>query len=104
MAEVRIRESASWRLDEIHRYTRERWGAQQAACYIVGLFEAFQGIETHETLSRPIPVAFGIDGYFFRYELHFVYWRRLSNGDIGIVTILHERMHRLARFQEDFGL
>jgi len=24
------------------------------------------------------------------------------NGNIGIVTILHERMHRIARFREDF--
>jgi len=26
-----------------------------------------------------------------------------SNGDIGIVTILHERMHQMDRFKEDFG-
>ena len=32
------------------------------------------------------------------------YWRYLSNGDIGIVTILHERMHQIDRFREDFGL
>lgn len=30
-----------------------------------------------------------------------VYWRRLSNGDVGIVTILHERMHQMDRFRED---
>jgi plasmid stabilization system protein ParE len=47
---------------------------------------------------------FGVQGYFFRYERHFVYWRRLGNGDIGIVTILHERMHQIDRFREDFGL
>jgi plasmid stabilization system protein ParE len=44
----------------------------------------------------------GCDRYFFRYERHFVYWRHLSNGDIGIVTILHERMHQIDRFKEDF--
>ena len=26
-----------------------------------------------------------------------------SNGDIGIVTILHERMHQIDRFREDFS-
>lgn len=31
-----------------------------------------------------------------------VYWRRLSGGDIGIVTILHERMHQIERFREGF--
>jgi len=44
-----------------------------------------------------------VDGFFFRYERHFVYWRRLSNGDVGIVTILHERMHQMERFRDAFG-
>ncbi len=101
---VRVQESASYRLDEIYRYTRDRWGARQANRYTTGLFEAFDGIETRKTKSRPIPAEFGIEGYFFRYEQHFVYWRRLSNGDIGIVTILHERMHQIDHFREDFGV
>ena len=104
MASVRIQEAASHRLDEIYRYTRERWGNEQADRYITGLFEAFDKIESRRVTSRPVPAEFGVDGYFFRYERHFVYWRRLSNGDIGIVTILHERMHQIDRFREDFGL
>ena len=57
----------------------------------------------HGIVSKPIPAEFGVEGFFFRYERHFVYWRHLSNGDIGVVTILHERMHRIDRFREDFG-
>ena len=104
MASVRVQEAASHRLDEIYRYTRDQWGAEQAERYITGLFASFAKIDTHEVLSRPIPAEFGIDGYFFRYERHFVYLRKLSNGDIGIVTILHERMHQIDRFRDDFGL
>lgn len=103
MAKVVVQEAASWRLDEIYRYARDRWGTEQADRYITGLFEAFEGIETHRTSSRHVPAEFGIEGYFFRYERHFVYWRRLSSGDIGIVTILHQRMHRIDRFRDDFG-
>ncbi len=103
MTNVRIQEAASYRLDEIYRYTRDRWGIQQADHYITGIFQAFAKIETREIASRPVPAEFGVEGYFFRYEKHIVYWRRLSNGDIGIVTILHERMHQIERFQEDFG-
>ncbi|MCQ9379502.1 type II toxin-antitoxin system RelE/ParE family toxin [Methyloversatilis sp. XJ19-49] len=103
MAGVRIQEAASWRLDDIYRYTRDRWGTEQANQYITGMFEAFDGIETHRTSSRPIPAELGIEGYFFHYERHVVYWRRLSNGDIGIVTILHERMHQIDRFRDDFA-
>ena len=104
MAVVRIQEAASHRLDEIYRYTRDRWGTEQADRHITGLFAAFDKIGTHGVLSRPIPVDFGVDGYLFRYERHFVYWRRLPDGRVGIVTILHERMHQIDRFREDFGL
>jgi plasmid stabilization system protein ParE len=103
LAAVRIQEAASHRLDNIYRYTRDRWGSEQADRYIRGLFEAFGKIETHGVTSRPVPAEFGVEGSFFRYERHFVYWRRLSNGDIGIVTILHERMHQIDHFREDFG-
>ena len=97
-----IQKSASYRIDEIYRYTRETWGATQAESYITGLFAAFRKIETHELLSRPIPAEFGVSGYFFRYQKHFVYWKYLSKDSIGIVTILHERMHQIARFKDDF--
>jgi len=103
MASIRIQEAASYQLDEIYRYTRERWGTQQADNYISGLFQALAKLESHEVASRPIPAEFEVEGFFFRYEKHIVYWRRLSNGDIGIVTILHERMHQIERLQKDFG-
>ncbi len=104
MATVRIQEAASYRLDEIYRYTRDRWGTEQADRYIVGLFDTFGKIQSHAVTSRPIPGEFGVEGYIARYERHLIYWRRLSNGDIGIVTILHARMHQIDRFREDFGL
>lgn len=99
---IRVQETASLRLDDIYRYTRDRWGEVQADRYITGMFEAFERIEAHGVASKPIPAQFGAEGSFFRYEHHFVYWRRLCDGDIGIVAILHERMHQLDRFKEDF--
>ena len=104
MATVLVQEAASHRLDEIYQYTCDNWGPEQADRYINGLFEAFGRIDTHTLVSRRVPVEFGVDGYVFRYERHFVYWRRLGNGDIGIVTILHERMHQIDRFRQDFGI
>ena len=100
---IRIQETASLRLDDIYRYTKNRWGRDQADRYITGMFAAFEKIETRGVRSKPIPAPFGVNGSFFRYEHHFVYWRRLSNGDIGIVTILHERMHQMERFRDDFS-
>ncbi len=101
MANIRIQESATYRLDEIYRYTRSQWGTTQADDYITRLFETFSKIETHEMASRPVPAEFGVEGFYFRFERHVVYWRRLTKGDIGIVTILHERMHQIERLRED---
>ena len=104
MAAIRIQERASHRLDDIYRSTRDRWGNEQAEKYITGLFADFDMIAGHGVASKPIPAEFGVEGFFFRYERHFVYWRHLLNGDIGIVTILHDRMHQIDRFRDDFGL
>lgn len=82
--------------------TCDRWGEVLADCYITGMFEAFERIEAYGVASKPIPAEFGVEGYCFRSEHHFVCWRRLSDGDIGIVAILHERMHQIDRFTEDF--
>jgi len=65
-------------------------------------FDAFGRIETQGVASRPGPAELGVEGFFLRDERHLVYRRRLSNGDIGIVTLLHERMHQIERFREDF--
>ncbi len=104
MTRFLIQNSASFRIDEIYRYTLKQWGAEKAETYISGLFKAFEKIEaeTYEVFSRPIPAEFGVDGFFFRYERHFVYWKYLSNGVVGIVTILHERMHQIECFKGDF--
>lgn len=103
MPAIRIQGRASRRLDEVYRYTRERWGDVQAEQYLAGMFAAFDGIATHGVLARPIPAEFGVNGYFIRYKHHVIYWRHLANGDIGIVTVLHERMHQRERLRDEFG-
>lgn len=101
---IRIQKAASIRLDEIYRYTRDQWGEARADAYIRDLFLAFERIETNGVRSKPIPGEFGVSGYYFRHQRHVIYWKLLKSGDIGIVTILHERMHQLARFRDDNGL
>ncbi|MDE0407189.1 MAG: type II toxin-antitoxin system RelE/ParE family toxin [Alphaproteobacteria bacterium] len=101
MTRVRVQRAAALRIEEIYRYSRERRGEAQAESYVTGLFEAFDDIATGAGASRPVPAEFGVEGYVFRYRRHFIYWKTLSDGAIGIVTVLHERMHRVERFQED---
>jgi len=102
MKKFLVLNSASYRIDEIYQYTLNRWGEKKAGSYIKGLFDSFAGIGTHTVVSRPVPAEFGVDGFFYKYEKHFVYWKFLQNGTVGIVTVLHERMHQIARFQDDF--
>lgn len=103
MARFLIQRVASLRIDEIYRYTLKEWGATQAEAYINSLFDAFAKVGTPAVVSRPVPAEFEVDGFYFRYEKHFVYWRYLSNDRVGIVTILHERMHLIDHFKDDFA-
>jgi plasmid stabilization system protein ParE len=98
---VKLQPAALLRLDEIFLYTRDRWGAEQARRYSDGLFAAIEGLVDQRTHSRPIPVEFGVKGFYFRYERHFVYWQQFSNGDIGVVSILHDQMHQVRRLRDD---
>lgn len=102
MSVYRILDAAGHRLDEIYLYTRENWGEAQADRYMHGLFERFEAIAARELPWKAIPAEFGINGYVCRYEKHFIYWKLLADGAVGIVTILHERMHQIERFREAF--
>jgi len=100
MVKFLVQKAASFRLDEIYRYSLSKWGSDAAKKYLEGMFKAFALIEQNKVSSRPIPSEFGIMGFFFQYKKHYVYWKYLSNGDIGIVTILHQRMHQIEQFRD----
>lgn len=93
-------ESADIRLKQIFSSTQENWGDEQTRQYIEGVFERFELIADEETLSHPIPAEFEVSGFFTRHEKH-VICRELGSGQVGIVTVLHERMHQMERFRED---
>ena len=99
MAKFLVQKAASLRLDEIYRYSRSKWGDKKAAAYIEGMFDTFSNIAQSKAFSRPIPSEFGINGFYCQYEKHFIYWKTLDDGQVGIVTILHQRMHQLKQFE-----
>lgn len=98
-----VQAAALGRLDQIHRYTAQQWGAAQADAYIRSLFDRFARIAAREQPWRRIPAEFGIDGFMCRHERHLIYWRVLDDGMVGIVTVLHERMHAIARLRDDYA-
>jgi toxin ParE1/3/4 len=92
---------ADARLDEIYEYGLRQWDQVRADTYLDELFECFELIARDEVWSSPLPAEFGINGFYRRQGRHFVYWKRLANGSVGIVTILHDSMHQIDRFKED---
>lgn len=92
---VRVQEAATLSRDDICCYTHNQSGEAQADRYITGMFEAFERIERNGVVLPPIPAEFRVEGFFFWYERHSVYWRRLSDGDIGIAAILDEGMRQI---------
>ena len=95
---------AGQRIHAIYDHTREQWGEDQADAYIHGMFARFDDIAARRIIWRAIPSAMGVAGYYCRYERHFIYWRLLEDGAVGIVTVLHERMHQIARLRDDMSM
>ena len=101
MPKFLVLKSAAARLTEIFVYTQRQWGDEQAHHCIDGIFDRFEQIANREVILRPIPAEFEVNGFYTVYEKHYIYWKELLSGQIGIVTILHERMHQMDRFKED---
>ncbi|MBN9241440.1 MAG: type II toxin-antitoxin system RelE/ParE family toxin [Mesorhizobium sp.] len=96
-----IQPNASARLEEIYRFTLQRFGEAQADRYLDGAFALFEDITAKRIVWRRIPREFGVNGFFARYRSHFVFWKLRSDGQIAIVAILHQRMDLALRLQED---
>ena len=103
MTGFRVEDIAAHRLDEIYHYTADTWGEGQAESYLRGLSDQFEAISARRIPWRAIPSEFEVDGYVCRYEKHLIYWRLLRDGNVGIVTVLHERMHQIDRVRDDFA-
>ena len=97
-----ISRSADHKIDDIYLYTVETWGTEQADRYVRGLFDLFQQIADKQVLWRTIPAEFRVQGFYTKYQKHFVFWKELPNGDVGIASILHERMDIGRHLSRDF--
>ena len=103
MARIRIDDTAAAQIEDIYIYTADQWGELQADAYVRGLYDMFQDIAEGRVTGRTIPAVFPVEGYVRPYRSHFVYWRKLDPDVVGIVAVLHERMHRVARVRKLLG-
>jgi toxin ParE1/3/4 len=83
--------------DEIFRTTRERWGQRQAETYVHGLHTHLALVAASRGLWRALPNRMGIlirsdvVIYVSRYQRHYIFFRDLPSGAIGILRLIDVR-------------
>jgi toxin ParE1/3/4 len=83
--------------DEIFRSTRERWGEQQAETYIIGLHAHLAVMAASRGLWRAwpdrlgIPIRSDVEIYVSRYQRHYIFFRQLPSGAMGILRLIDVR-------------
>ena len=107
MTGYRFYPTADERQDEIWNYTLSQWGEKQAEKYIIELHEHINKLASNKLLWRSlpsnlvIPQDLSLTVYFSHYSKYYIFFRELSDGVIGIMTILHETMDIPVRLKED---
>lgn len=99
--QARIFPAAEARLLEIWDYTLERWGEEQADCYVRDLIHRINALSNERHRWRPLADKQIPGVWFVRHEHHFVFFREFTSGCIGVISILHEKMDLPARVKED---
>lgn len=86
---------------EIWHYSEQHWGESQADKYIRGLHEAISKAAGDKGSWRVLGQPELRDLYYIRYEKHFIFFRLLTTGVLGVISILHEKMDIPNRLRED---
>lgn len=93
--------------DRIWRDTAKLWGEDKADTYIRGLHGHLEKLCITRALWRSLPIGLtlpaDIKGVInvSRYRRHYLFFRELPSGKIGVMSILHERMDIPARLMEE---
>ncbi len=87
---------------EIWHYTDKNWGEDQADKYIRGIYSAIEEAADSQQWRSFKDERFG-GVHFIRYEHHFIFFRKLPKGRLGVISILHERMNIPDRLEEDLS-
>jgi toxin ParE1/3/4 len=90
VATPRITRAAERDLIEISRYTRERWGSEQARRYVSLLDARFVALAKNPQSGRPRDDI--RTGYWCARESRHAIFYRLMGVEVEIVRVLHERM------------
>lgn len=100
---VRIFPAARDRLLDIWDYTAESWGDQQADAYVRRIVDRLDQASHQRHLWRVVSDKSLVGVYFLRVEHHYAFFRELSLGELGVLSILHESMDLPSRLKEDLA-
>lgn len=93
--------------DEIWIYSFNYWGEVQANKYLQELHQHLQNLVDKNIPWKLlpgdiiVPPNIEVNVYLSHYERHYIFFREFSNGDIGVMSILHDAMDIPVRLKED---
>lgn len=91
MAKLILRQEAIDDLTDIWKYTFETWSENQADKYYETIKLACKEISRNPTLGKTyIEIAKDLLGY--RINKHIIFYHMVSDDEIEVIRILHERM------------
>lgn len=94
-------EPANATLDDIWRYTVKQWDEAQAEKYINGLFETLEKASKHEMPWRTLHQQLQLEAFFVKYKRHYLFFRELEDGVLGVISIIHERRDIVSVLEEE---
>jgi toxin ParE1/3/4 len=100
---AKILPAARARILEIWDYTEKKWGEDQADSYVRGLVDAINGLSEERRRWKPVRDEALTGLFFFHHRHHYIFFRELFPGMVGVISILHENMDLPARLKEDAG-
>lgn len=86
---------------DVWHYTAATWSESQADAYVRGLHAAIEAAADDRTRWRPVRQPWASGVHFIRYEHHFIFFRQLSGGRLGVISVLHENMDIPLRLEQD---
>ena len=103
MSKYLLYPGAKRELEDIWYYTKQRWGEQQADKYIHEIDAHIQKAEARQIPWRRLPkqaLLSEIDVYQIHYKRHYIFFRKLKNGGLGVMSVLHDAMDIPGRLRE----
>ena len=86
---------------EVWRYTEATWGADQADRYVRGLHAAIVAAAEQRHRWRRVRHEQAVGVFFVRHEHHYIFFRELSDGRLGVIAVLHENMDLPTRLLDE---